>query len=143
MVVSKPPGDRRGIPPTTAIQDVFNNERSIPDLLADTGLTDLSKDSTEEEIEAAMRRFGRSVEGVDNLRRTAIEQAAQKLLAGCGVKAPGKWVKSALPSNRSDPTDDKHQGQCIIPKDPDPWPDPVDGHRLLDEIVEILNRFLV
>ncbi len=143
MVVSKPPGDRRGIPPTTAIQDVFNNERSIPDLLADTGLTDLSKDSTVEEIETAMRQLGRSVKGVDDLRRTAIEQAAQKLLADCGVNAPGKWTKSALPSNRSDTKDDKHQGQCIIPKNPEPWPDPVDGTQLLDEIVEILNRFLI
>ncbi len=118
-------------------------QKSIPNLLADAGLKDLNKESTEEEIEAAMRQLGRSAEGLDSLRRTAIEQAAQKVLTGCGVSAPGKWVKSALPSRRLDSKDDKQQGQCIIPKDPDPWPDPVDGTGLLDEIVEILNRFLV
>ena len=143
MFASKPPGDPGRSAHTPANQDVLNNEKPISNLLTKAGLKNFNRESTEEEIEAAMRQLRRSSEGVDGLRRTAIEQAAQKVLGDCGVSAPGKWVKSAFPSRRSDSKDDKQQGQCIIPKDPDPWPDPVDGRRLLDEIVEILNRFLV
>lgn len=120
----------------------MSEQKPIPNLLADAGLNDLNKDSTEEKIEAAMRRLGRSVEGVDNIRRTAIRRAAQKHLAAAGVEAAAEWTRVALSSNNSPDSQVYKQGQAIIPKEPELWPDPVDGAQLLNELVRILNRFV-
>ncbi|MGB9591834.1 MAG: DUF3631 domain-containing protein, partial [Candidatus Kryptoniota bacterium] len=57
------------------------------------------------------------------------------------VSSPARWVKVAFESlaQRSDPND---AGTSIFPK-LEPWPEPVDGAGLLDDLAAIFKRYVV
>src|SRR5262249_35715629 len=70
----------------------------------------------------------------------ALRSASMARLKAAKVEGAAALVDAALSATAS--VDDA-QGQQIIIRDPDPWPDPVDGAALVDEIVNLLKQYIV
>jgi putative DNA primase/helicase len=67
------------------------------------------------------------------------EAAAERL--GCRVSALDRMVAAALGDDRR--TDPSGRGRPVTLADVEPWPDPVDGAALLDEIARAIRRYVV
>jgi len=96
-----------------------------------------------EEVEVGLRAVASMVGGSDRLERAIVRQAAVKRLEHLNVSSPARLVDAAL-EREADVGDGKHrQGQSIILSDPDPWPEPVGGTQLLEDLERALTRHLV
>lgn len=135
------------------------SERTIKDVLAlfgdgpvagpsnpDTGtaiapLTALEEGATLEAIESALRTVAAGLGGADGLRRAAVREAAVRILERLHISSPAKLVDAAFatPKNEGGTTG---QGDAIFLPTPEPWPTPVDGARLLDDITRAVTRFV-
>jgi putative DNA primase/helicase len=78
------------------------------------------------------------LEGADKLREAAVRTEATKHLLNIGIQAPAQMVSAALA--RPDQEDETNR---IAFSEPEPWPRQVDGQYLLDEIANVLCRFVV
>lgn len=76
--------------------------------------------------------------GVDKLREAAVRTEAIKHLMSMGLQAPAQLVSAALAR-----PDQENETNKIAFSEPAPWPQPVDGTSLLDEIASVLCRFVV
>jgi putative DNA primase/helicase len=69
------------------------------------------------------------------------EVAAEAM--SCRVSILDKLVKDARARLFPDEADDEKQGRAVSFAEPEPWPDPVVGSELLDEIAAALKRYVV
>jgi putative DNA primase/helicase len=69
------------------------------------------------------------------------EVAAEAM--SCRVSILDKLVKDARARLFPDEADDDKQGRAVSFAEPEPWPDPVVGSELLDEIAAALKRYVV
>lgn len=111
-------------------------------LLARCGITRLRPGDDLEHVEDALRRLVGLLDGADPLRRATLREAVIQKLEALKIRAPSRLVDAALTANQSLPTTDK-AGRPIVFSDPDPWPEPVDGADLVEEIGATLRRFAV
>lgn len=121
---------------------IENAARSEPgpasEILQRAGILDLTDQSGIDDIEGALRRLRRELMGADALREASVRNEATKHLMTIGVQAPAQLVNAALSHQ------DQEEGkQRIAFSEPEPWDYPVDGASLLDEIANVLCRFLI
>lgn len=105
-------------------------------------LTELEEDSNLPAIEAALRRVAAGAPGLDPLGRAALRESILAELKRLKVKSPAKLTDAALSVAAADGGSDGKQGSPVIMGDPEPWPEPVDGAGLLDELAATFRRYL-
>src|SRR5262249_8555157 len=66
------------------------------------------------------------------------KSVAEKL--GVRTQTLDEAVKKLRPSG---PTDIGPQGRSLNLSDPEPWPEPVDGENLLNDLVNAINRYVI
>jgi len=111
---------------------------SAGEILSRAGISELTAESGIDEVEAALRRLRREMNGVDNLRETAVRNETIKHLAAIGIQAPAQLVNAALAR-----LEQQNETRGIAFPETEPWSHPVDGSLLLDEIAASLRRFVV
>lgn len=90
------------------------------------------------EIADAMTSTGRMLTGAGKLTAALVREGCIKALRNRGVSSPAKIVDAAL---GNDP-DSVTTSSDLFLADPEPWPDPVNGAALLNEIVATQQRFV-
>jgi hypothetical protein len=114
------------------------NPGSANEILHRSGIVELTDQSGIDDVEGALRRLRRELIGADALREAAVRNEATKHLMSMGVQAPAQLIGAAL--SHQDQEEKKHR---IAFSEPEPWNQPVDGASLLDEIANVLCRFLI
>lgn len=117
-------------------------DSSADEILRASGLLELGEDPPIEALETALRTLATAVDGEGRLRRATLREGAIRALSAARMKSPARLVDAALavPDERSD---DGRQGQAVVLSDPEPWPEPVDGAELLDELAATYARYVV
>ena len=80
------------------------------------------------------------LDGADPLRRSVVRAGAIDKLKAVKVTGARELVDAALGREGKA---DVGKGRIMAFEEPDPWPDPVDGVKLLDEIAQIYRRYVV
>jgi putative DNA primase/helicase len=104
---------------------------------ADQQDTEAGADFAERELadQAEIKRLA----ALPSLQYDREREAAAKRL-GCRTSTLDHLVAK---KNRSEPADALGQGRPLDLHEPEPWPDPVDGAELLDELVAVVRRHVV
>lgn len=89
-----------------------------------------------------LRELAAALAGADRLTRQTARDSAIQALKG-RVSSPARLVDAALHTEAGEVGDLDAPGQKVEIMDPEPWPDPVDGAELLDDIRSAAERFLV
>ena len=110
--------------------------------LARSGLSRLRASDDLELVKNALRLLADLLKGADPLTVAIERERAFRKLREIAVQSPGRLLDAVLPTSRGR-TDETQQGRPILLQDPDPWPGPVDGAALLEEITALLQRFVV
>jgi len=118
-----------------------NGHRTTKQIMADSGLNELTEKSEVEAIHTAIHKFVAATAIFDSTKLGLAKSEIIKKLNDIKVKGAGKLVEGAFKNPGSD--DDSKQGGIILLEDPEPWPDEVDGSQLLEEITETFKRFLI
>ena len=100
----------------------------------------LVKDGLTADVEEALRRTGEIVNGngVDPVTRLAVKSRTIDILKHGKIQGASELVKAAL----SPPKKAETNGKSIVPTEPEPWPDPVNGSELLDEITGWISGYV-
>lgn len=106
-------------------------------------LHSLSEVSTSAEIESALRQFAASVESLDALARELARNEAIRILKECDIPSPARLLSAAIPkvSRESESSKQIEKGRLEL-KEPESWPEMVEGAALLDEIAVTIERFV-
>ncbi len=118
------------------------SDGSVEDLLRAAGVLALTATSTQDDIEKTLRAIAGAHNGADQLRAALIKSAVLKQLEAAEIKRPAQIVDAAMPCKIAG-EEEGLQGQVLALKDPEPWLEPVDGGELLQELVSLLERFVV
>jgi hypothetical protein len=114
---------------------------NIPEIITEV-FGSLTKDSDPATIEASLRQLAAKAKGLDAIGRVTLRGAAVKHLQGLKIPSPTVLIDASLGMVKEKVLDDK-QGGRILFEDPEPWPEPVDGAALLNEIKTIFSSFLI
>lgn len=112
----------------------------IAAILTAAGFDGISEGSVSA-VEYALRTLGTLLHGADELRRAAVREAAIKKLESLKINSPARFVDAALKSEKRE--NDTLQGQALNLADPEPWPETVDGAKLLDDVAAAFRRFVL
>ena len=126
------------------VEHIFDEGAAIvPDPIAEvTSLLDALDDKSPlAKVEESLRSLALALNGADPLRRATVREAAKKKLENIGISAPARLLDAAL-GNGGDKTEEQ-QGRPVMFDDPEPWPEAVGGAALLDDLVTILERFVI
>jgi hypothetical protein len=104
-------------------------------------LSALTSPASTRDIEAALRSMIESVNGEDALTLRSMRTDAIEILTGLEVRGAAGLVDAALALRPPTPRDG--QGSAVSLADPEPWPTPVDGAELLEDIAALTHRYLV
>lgn len=93
----------------------------------------------------ALRRLAGMLDGRSGLDRTAVWQEAVERLKLSGVSSmeAKELTRAALKDSENAATSSGLQGKALELSDPEPWPDPVNGAVLADEMTSVLQRYVV
>jgi Protein of unknown function (DUF3631) len=86
-----------------------------------------------------LRQLGEALRGADPLTRGLARESALAALEG-KVKAPALLVDAALTLQQATPA--AGQGRAVEFAEPAPWPEPVDGAALLDDVAAAFTCFV-
>jgi putative DNA primase/helicase len=111
------------------------------DVIRASGLLTLGDHPAPDAIEKVLGNLRTAVEGADPIRREAVRVEAVRVLKPLGWRAAAIDNVLGVPQQAAK-ADDNRQGRTLVLSDPTPWPDPVEGVALLDELVETYSRFL-
>jgi DNA polymerase-1 len=106
------------------------------------GLRSLQEGTPLSEIEATLREIGENLWSVDALTMTRIRAEMITELSRLGVQSPARWADSVI-SPPASASGSGTQGTSLAFEDPTPWPEPVDGEGLLDELADTFRRHVV
>src|SRR5262245_27535441 len=112
---------------------------SIDTLLS--GLDDLGARPPAEVLQERLGILADGLARADPLVRELVRAEAIARLFALGVRTPARLIDAALnarPSLRSG----AGSGRGLVFADPEPWPEPVDGAALLDELAHTYRRFV-
>jgi len=99
----------------------------------------LTEPKTMESVERALLEWAEKVADLESpLRREIAKDAAKKVLKAEGYSSAAAMVNMAMRTVQAKHTT---QGQDLITPDPEPWPSPVDGSRLLTEMRDTFLRY--
>jgi hypothetical protein len=119
----------------------FGQELTVEQILAGSGISDLTVSSTKDDVVAKLRVLGSRIKDLDRLTIAALREGAISKLKEIGLQSPTAIIDAALEMYQVEK--DSQQGQAILLTDPEPWPDPVEGADLLLSIGMILSRYIV
>jgi len=115
--------------------------QTVEQLMDEAGLGTLTDESSPEEISQAVNNFYGLIEGEDPVLTGIVQSRLIDRLKDLKIKKAGDLVSRLF--KEKGPDANTGQGQDITFDDLEPWPDPVNGADLLDEIAEIFKRFVV
>jgi hypothetical protein len=118
-------------------------EMTLEDLLRDSGLEALEEDADLAAVEEALRNLADLLVDADQLRRASARAAAVQLLQRRKVAGAAKLADAALGAAAREEKEGKLQGKPLLLSRPGPAADPVDGAGLLQEIHDVLVRYVV
>lgn len=107
-------------------------------LMEKSGIAGLPKGPTTEAVETALRALVKLLDGADVLRVMSARTAAVRVLGEHGVRYARQLVAAAMKL-----ADNKGDGPPPPPADAEPWPEPVEGAALLDEIRALVSRYVI
>ena len=93
------------------------------------------------DLATALRRLTALANGTDALGKLELRGRVLALLKLKQVNAPARWVDAALPTADA-ATSTAGQGQAVAFADPEPWPDPVTGDELLEDLCAFVARYV-
>ena len=106
-----------------------------------SGLDGLGARPPAELLQERLRTLADGLAGEDPLVRELVRAEAIARLTTLGVRTPARLVNAALnarPSLRGG----AGSGRGLVFADPEPWPEPVDGAALLDDLAQTYRRFV-
>jgi len=119
---------------------VTNDE--LETLLTDSALAAIHADSPLAQIEAALRSLAEAVARSDPLRRAVVREATIQRLRQARVGSPAVLADAAFgPEAKRDPATERAPGLRL--NTAAPWPEPVVGSDLLDQMAATFSRLLV
>ena len=92
-------------------------------------------------VEARLRVVASQLDGADPVRRSAVRSGAIDKLKAVKVTGARELVDAAL--GRRDAEGTVGAGNAIVFDEPQPWPEPVDGAELLEDIAAAYRRLVV
>src|SRR2546425_8842168 len=111
-------------------------------LLTDSALAAIHPDTPLVQIEAALRSLAESVARSDPLRRAVVREATIQRLRQARVGSPAVLADAAFGAEaKRDPATERAPGLRL--NTAEPWPEPVVGSDLLDQMAATFSRFLV
>ncbi|MCP4006084.1 MAG: DUF3631 domain-containing protein, partial [bacterium] len=115
----------------------------IDRVVTSSGLDKLTKNSTPRQIDESLREFVARLEGSDDLLRAVARVTAIKQLQRIKSGAPAKLVDAAFKTLRESTDHRDLPGHHGFLSDPEPHQEPVDGTKLLDDLVRTFEKFIV
>lgn len=115
--------------------------KTVAQLQEDSGITILQASSTPEEIINAINKFIALTANKDPVWKGVAKSEMAKFLKEIGVRGATELLNKAFGNSQKGAN--AGNGQEILFDDPEPWPDPVDGKELLDQISATIQRFVV
>lgn len=114
----------------------------IEQFLASTRISDLSSDSRVDERVEIVREIASRIQDAepDEVFRAGVREEVISALKSAGVTGAARLFDSALQSARRVGA---ASSMSIIPPDPEPWPEMVEGSELLREVEQYIARYLV
>lgn len=120
-----------------------NAKGPLESLLEEAGFGKLTKDSSCDDLQAALTALQALSKDLASMDRTLLRDAAIKRISDLGLsKQPGKIVDLAL-SRPAAETTGNHQGKALFLEDPEPWPEPLGCANLLEETTGLLRQYAV
>ena len=101
--------------------------------------SELHKDSKPSDLVDALKDLEAMAQNMDSISCAALREATKKKLSEIGVKSPAKMVDAALKPQHGQKTDENG----IEAEKIEPWPDEVNGVELLQEVIQVFERYLV
>jgi putative DNA primase/helicase len=113
----------------------------IEELLNSSGLNELAHEAPLAEVEGALRKLTELTPGLDGLQLELLKQVVMWRLRALRIPAPGKLVAAAIGSggNRTSAMAPGAMGA----ENSAPWPVPIDGQILMEDLTRFIRRFLV
>ena len=87
----------------------------------------------------ALGQFKEAVQGMPDISRELTREAAVKRLRALGMASPGRIVDSAMPPR---PESDSKPANAVCFKDPELWPEPVEGPALLKAFEDAITQYV-
>lgn len=125
-------------PPLPAI------DREPPVDPEEAALVELRAATDAEAAQGPLSRLADALGGADPLRRATARESAIAALRG-RVRGPVSLVDAALGSKRMPDRSrlsSPGQGQEVVLADPEPWPEPVEGGALLQDLADTLSKYV-
>jgi hypothetical protein len=110
---------------------------TVDELLEDCRALALSKPCNASQVEPVIRAVRDALRGADALRVSAVRSRLVSLLKERGIGDAGRLVDAAIGG--------KPESAEAAPflADVEPWPDPVDGGAVLNDVVALLQKYMV
>ena len=93
-------------------------------------------------LEERLRRLQTGLESADQLQVAIVRGVLLLKFRAASVPSPAALIDSAFAPLRKTATDQNKRDLELFPND-DPWPDPVDGSVLLDDLREVIRQHVV
>lgn len=116
-------------------------DAGIESLMKYAGVSALTENSNPDEIIKAIIEFSKIIVEEDPVWLGVAKSELVKKLKSIKVQSPSKLINEALKPSK--PESAEGQGKAFTFEDPEPWSDEVDGANLLDEISEIVRRYMI
>ncbi len=104
-------------------------------------LESLPEGASSSQMLAALDHFKEALRGMSDTSRELAREGAVKRLRALGFASPGRIVDSFMPPSVR-PASDLKTGSAVGFKEPEPWPEAVDGAALLSRIEQTVRRYL-
>ena len=127
-----------------ALPDAPHSDPSTLDceaLLVEHELHSLDTGINRAVLEGRLRKLVVALRGSDRLHVALVREALIAQLKAAKIGSPAVIVDAALKVQRT--TSENHQGTTLLLADVEPWPEPVDGNSVLDDVVRTITRFIV
>ncbi len=123
---------------TAAVSDAV----SVDAMLAESGIATLGSGATSGQLEVALRALGAQATSSDAVRGALLRERAVQALKAIGIESPARLVDSAIGAGRESTTRDGAGVGLLFPP-VEPWPTPVYGSDVLNELEEVIHCFVV
>jgi hypothetical protein len=121
----------------------YSPEASVDAVLDAAGFADLKAPLSGERLELLLGNLQARANGEGPVRRAALREEAIRRLRAAGVRSPAKALDAALGTGADGGHPEPKQGRALERSAPDPWPEPVEGAALLEELATTLRKYLV
>jgi len=116
-------------------------EGDIAKVMRNSGVSDLTKDSTADVINRTLHIAVELTKGMGGSSQVLLRGEIQKKLKFIGVQSPATLVNQTFPKPK--PEKESEEKASLLLEDPIPFDSEVDGNVLLNEILEIFKRFII